>query len=85
MMHVDIVHRNARLIGGSDYGSREASDMWFDQLISEQRFCSDAQKSPCVTNGAIFASEHAGVQKSKSEEERNSHKLDIDNGKRSFR
>ena len=34
-MHVDIVHRNARLIGGSDYGSREASDVWFDQLISK--------------------------------------------------
>ena len=34
MMHVYIVHRNARFIGGADYGSREAGDMWFDPLIS---------------------------------------------------
>ena len=27
MMHVDIVHRNARFIGGADYGSCEAGDM----------------------------------------------------------
>ena len=35
MMHVDIVHRNARFVGGADYGSRESCDMWFYPLISK--------------------------------------------------
>ena len=34
VMHVYIVHRNTRLVGGADYGSCEAVDMWFDPLIS---------------------------------------------------
>ena len=35
MMHVYIVHSNVGFVGGDDYGSCEAGDMWFYPLIFE--------------------------------------------------
>ena len=53
MAHVKIVHRNEKLIGGANYVSREASDMWFDPLISKHNaFAATLRKNhaePMVT------------------------------------
>ena len=35
LLFVDIVHRNANFLGGADYGSREAGDLWYDRLITQ--------------------------------------------------
>ena len=36
MMHVDVVHRNTRFLGGVDNASSEGEgDLWFDLLISQ--------------------------------------------------
>ena len=37
MMHVDMIHRNARWVGGADYMSREGGNIWFDPLISKHQ------------------------------------------------
>jgi hypothetical protein len=35
LMHVDIVHRNMRFLGGAKFGSKEGRDLWFGPVISQ--------------------------------------------------
>ena len=63
-MHVDIFHRNARFIGGADYGSREAGDMWFDPLISEHNaFAATLRKNHVSPMGPLLPQNMPGYRK----------------------
>ena len=35
IMHINVANRNGWFLGGANYGSREGSNLWFDQLISQ--------------------------------------------------
>ena len=55
MMHVDIVHRNARWVGGADYMSRKGGEIWFDPLISKyQAFAATLHKKYAAPIGPIL-------------------------------
>ena len=63
MMHVDIVHRNERFIGGADYGSCEAGDMWFDTFISEHNAFSDTlRKDHAAPMGSLLTQNIPGYR-----------------------
>ena len=85
MMHVDIVHRKTRFIEGADYGSHEAGDMWFDPLIYEHNdFAVTLRKNHASPMGILLPQNMPGYRNpraKRSEEERNSHELDLENGK----
>ena len=64
MMHVDIVHRNARFIGGANYGSREAGDMRFDPLISEHNaFSAMHRNNHAAPTGTLLNQKMPGYRK----------------------
>ena len=64
MTHVDIVHRNEKLIGGANYVSCEASDMWFDPLISKHNaFAATLRKNHSAPMGPFFPQNMPGYRK----------------------
>ena len=56
MMHVDIIHRNARwVLSGADYMSRESGNVWFNPLISKhQAFTATLPKNFAAPIGPIL-------------------------------
>ena len=66
MMHVDIVHRNARHVAGADYGSREGGDLWFDPLISEHNaFPATLRKNNAAPMGPMLPQNMPGYRASR--------------------
>ena len=64
MMHVDIVHRNARFVGGADCGSCEAGDMWFDPLIYKHNaFAATLRKNNMAPMGPLLPQNMPGYRK----------------------
>ena len=64
MMNVDIVHRNARFIGGADYGSREAGNMGFHPSISEHNdFAATLRKNHAAPMGPLLPQNIPGYRK----------------------
>ena len=55
MMHVDVVHRNTRFLGGVDNASSEGEgDLWFDLLISQHdAFAATLHKNCAVPGGPL--------------------------------
>ena len=63
MMHVDIIHRNARWVGGADYMSRKGGNIWFDPLISKhQTLAATLRKKYAAPIGTILAENLPGYQ-----------------------
>ena len=64
MMHVDIVHKNARFVGGANYGSHETVDMWFDPLNSEHNsFAATLRKNHAAPMKPFFPQNMPGYRK----------------------
>ena len=65
MMHIDIVHRNARLLRGADYGSSEAVNLWFDPLISQHdTFAATLRKNHADPVGPLLSNNMPGYRAS---------------------
>ena len=60
VMHMDVVHRNVRFLGGTDYGSQEGGNLWLDFLISQHNtFAVILHKNHTTPYWASSALEHA--------------------------
>ena len=67
MIHVEIVHRNAKFIGAADYGSRESGDMWFDPLISEHNaFTATLRKNHAAPMGSFLPQNMPGYRNTRA-------------------
>ena len=63
MMHVDVIHRNARFLGGADYGSRKGGDLWFDPDISKHdAFAATLRKNFDAPVGPLLPQNMPGYQ-----------------------
>ena len=57
LMHVDIIHRNAKWIIDADYMSRHGGSLWFDPLLAEyDAFAFQQRKRFCPPMGPIVPS-----------------------------
>ena len=64
IMHVNIVHSNARFIVGADYGSREAGNMGFHPSISEHNdFAATLRKNHAAPMGPLLPQNIPGYRK----------------------
>ena len=65
MMHVDVIHRNARFLGGANYGSREGGDLWYDPLISKHNaFAATLRKNFAAPTGPLLPQNMPGYRAS---------------------